>query len=298
MPASQAARQEAPLPPRFATSTVVPPDAFAADRSGALGALTWAVYASTWHRIRRGEGALLAINFSLILAHGAAFTARGGWQALVSVLAILVMYAFNDLYDAPVDWKNPKKDRALIAAWLEHRWTGVLATMSLKIVTLAVAFATLGVGAAAAVAAVMIVNVVYSTRLKGVPVADVVAVFVWGALYAAIVGAAPALVFLVGLMTGICHLFQALDDRTPDAANGIQTTAVRSADLSRNVLSALSLLLVGSLYGLLGPVAALTGVVPLAIFFAIPDAGTGWLFTKGYFAVVWLAVLGASGAGI
>ena len=45
-----------------------------------------------------------------------------------SVLAILVMYAFNDLYDAPVDWNNPKKDRALIATWIEHRYAGVLTT--------------------------------------------------------------------------------------------------------------------------------------------------------------------------
>jgi 4-hydroxybenzoate polyprenyltransferase len=132
--------------------------------------------------------------------------------------------------------------------------------------------------------------------LKGVPVADVAAVWVWGSLYAAIVAPAFAVTFLVGLMTGVCHLFQALDDRGPDAQNGIETTAVRSAALARNVLVALTVCLVASLYAGIGTAAAVTAVVPLAIFFAVDDAGIGWLLTKAYFAVVWLWFLGAHGA--
>jgi hypothetical protein len=163
-------------------------------------------------------------------------------------------------------------------------------------VTLALTFATLGTAATAAVAAVMVVNVVYSTMLKGVAVADVAAVWIWGSLYAGIVDPSFAVTFLVGLMTGVCHLFQALDDRMPDAENGIQTTAVRSASLSRNVLVVLTLCLVASLYGGIGVAAALTAVVPLAIFYAVADAGIGWLLTKAYFAVVWLWFLGAHGA--
>lgn len=291
MPASGAAKQDPYLPPRFApTATAVPV------QENVFAALGWAVASSTLHRIRRGEGALLAINLSLIVAHGDVFTIRGVMQAFVSVLAILVMYAFNDLYDAPVDWNNPKKDRALIRTWIEHRQAGVLATIVLKLVTLAIAYPALGATPTAAVAAVMVVNVVYSTMLKGVPVADVAAVWVWGSLYAAIVAPAFAVTFLVGLMTGVCHLFQALDDRAPDAENGIQTTAVRSAVLSRNVLVALSLLLVGILWSSLGAAAAVTGLVPLLIFFVVADAGVGWLLTKAYFAVVWLWFLGASGA--
>jgi 4-hydroxybenzoate polyprenyltransferase len=294
MPASGAVKRD-PLPPRFASIAAISASTYATE-SSVLAALGWAVASSTLHRIRRGEGALLAINLSLIVFHGALFTGRGLAQALVSLLAILVMYAFNDLYDAPVDWNNPKKDRALIRTWMAHRQAGVLTTVVLKLVTLALTFATLGSGATATVAAVMIVNVVYSTMLKGVAVADVAAVWIWGSLYAAIVDPSFAVVFLVGLMTGVCHLFQALDDRDPDAQNGIQTTAVRSASLSRNVLVALTLCLVASLYASIGVAAALTAVVPLAIFFAVADAGIGWLFTKAYFAVVWLWFLGAHGA--
>ncbi len=303
MPAFQAAlRGDPAVPSRRAVPTAVRGAAVAerarlrSARAGAVRTLTWAVAASTLHRVRRGEGALLAINLSLIAWRGDAATVHGLWQALVSTLAILVMYAFNDLHDAPVDWDNPKKDRVLTRAWIAHRRAGVRATFWLELVTLAIAYATLGAAPTAAAAAVMTVNVVYSTLLKGVPVADILAVWAWGSLYAAIVHPAFALVFLVGVMTGVCHLFQALDDRGPDAANGIATTAVRSPALSRNVLVVLVLVLSGALHGLLGVAAACTAVVPLVIYGAVGDAGAGWLLTKAYFAVVWLALLGSTGA--
>src|SRR5205085_11810449 len=101
---------------------------------------------------------------------------------------------------------------------------------------LGLAVATLGPRAAAAAAAVMIVNVAYSLLLKGAPIADIAIVWLWGALYAAIVSPSVALVFLVGVMTGVCHLFQALGDRDCDAANDIDTTAVHSATLARDAL--------------------------------------------------------------
>ena len=256
--------------------------------------LAWALVASTSHRIRRGEGALLAVNLSLIAVHGGA-VGRMVAAALVSVLAILVMYAFNDLWDAPVDWNNPKKDRRLIGAWMAHRRVGVRVTLALKVVTLVLAAALLGPHAAA-VAAVLIVNVTYSTWLKGVPIADVAAVAVWGMLYAAIVGAAPALLVVVGLMTAVCHVFQVLDDREPDAANGIRTTAVSSRTLSRDVLIACTVALVAIVLPYFGLVGALTAAVPLAIFFLVDEAGAGWLLTKAYFGVLWLALLGTAGA--
>jgi 4-hydroxybenzoate polyprenyltransferase len=137
----------------------------------------------------------------------------------------------------------------------------------------------------------MVVNVVYSTLLKGVPAVDVVVCGLWGAFYAAIVDPSPALMMLVGLMTAVCHLYQTLDDRVPDAANGIMTTAVRSAALSRNVLVALSALLFLALSPILGNPGALTAFIPLAIFFACDSPRIGWLLTKAYFGVMWLCVL-------
>jgi len=262
--------------------------------------LTWTVFAragiaSTVQRIQRGEGALLAINLSLIAAQGA------GWklavaQALVSGLTIALMYAYNDFYDAPADWNNPKKDRALISTYMEHRSRWLTAIFTLKFATVGLALAMLGTAPAAAVIGVMLVNLTYSHVLKGVPVLDVAWCGVWGTLYAAIVGAPLWMLLLVGLMTAICHLYQALDDRVPDAANGITTTAVRSPTLSRAVLVTLSALLFVVLREPLGAPWACSAAAPLALLFVGGSPATGWLLTKVYFGVVWLYLLGIAGA--
>ncbi len=276
---------------------------FAAATAGALpsapshpaAGLWWAGVASTLHRVRRGEGALLAVNLSLIAALAPPL-ARGVAEAVVSVLVLGLMYALNDLWDAPADVTNPKKDRSLVATYLAQRSLGGAAIVTLKLLTCAFAFATLGPRAALLVAAVMVVNVVYSTVLKGVPVLDVVWCGLWGALYAAIVTPSPRLIAVVALMTAVCHLYQTLDDRVSDAANGITTTAVRSPALSGAVLGILSLLVVLALRGPLGGAWAVTGLTPLALWAVAGNPITGWLLTKAYFAVVWLSLLGLTHA--
>ncbi len=259
--------------------------------SSTVLALGWAFAASTLHRVRRGEGALLAINLSLVAYHG-----LGLASALVSVLTIALMYAFNDLYDAPIDSNNPKKDRALIAVYLDHRRLAGLSILVLKLLTVGFALVTLGPRATVAAAGAMLANVIYSTLFKGAPVIDVAWCGLWGALYAAIVTASMPLLVLVGLMTAVCHLYQALDDRASDTANDITTTAVRSAALSRDVLVVLSVLLLVALRAPLGTAWAATAFIPL-VFFASTSARTGWLLTKAYFAIVWLSVLGLGRAG-
>lgn len=257
-------------------------------------ALVWAGAASTLHRIRRGEGALLAVNLSLIAVQAAAMPQVLA-ELAVSLLVLGLMYALNDLWDAPTDVNNPKKDPALIGVYLAQRRRGALAIVALKLATLALAAVTLGPRAALAVAAVMTVNVVYSTLLKGVPVIDVAWCGLWGALYAAIVSTDARLVIFVGLMTAVCHLYQTLDDRVSDAANGITTTAVRSRTLSTAVLIVLSAAVVLALRDPFG-LWALTGLLPLALYFAARRPLTGWILTKVYFGAAWLALLGLAHA--
>jgi 4-hydroxybenzoate polyprenyltransferase len=289
MPGPQPAQEGAYVPSALPSTSAVP---FVATRSGVAGALLWAGLASTLHRMRRGEGALIAINLSLIALHGESPVVL----TLISLLTMILMYAFNDLYDAPIDWENPKKDRSVIATYVEHRRAATVLLIALKIVTLLIALVALGPMAAAAVAGAMLVNVIYSAVFKGMPVVDVAWCGVWGAVYAAIVGAPVMLLVVVGLMTAICHLYQALDDRVSDAKVGITTTAVRSRTLSGAVLLSLSILMAAVLAGPFGPAAALTAFIPLALFFLMATARSGWLLTKVYFAAMWLALLGMPGA--
>ena len=290
MESPEAAERWAEVSPPFAGTV----DGLA-DTPGVVGALAWAGFASTFHRIRLGEGALLAVNASLIV-HAGTMGAVGLAQLAVSVLALALMYAFNDLYDAPVDTNNPKKDPTLIGIYLAHGWMAGRAILVASVLTTALALVTLGVHAATATAGVLLVNLIYSTRLKGVPVVDVVWCGLWGVLYAAIVSTQASLLLVVGLMTAICHLYQTLDDRAADAACAITTTAVRSPTLSRNVLAALSALLFLTLRPALGGFSAVTAGVPLLLYYLAASPRVGWLLTKAYFAVMWLALLGVASA--
>jgi len=254
-----------------------------------------AVAASLLHRIARGEGALLAINLS-ILAVGARPAGITLCAAIVSVLALVAMYAVNDLCDARDDLRNPKKDQDVVATYLEHRVAATLTCVALHAATIVLA-ATYDPRAALAAASVMLANLVYSLRFKGIPVVDVAWCGLWGTLYAAIVTADAQLLATVGVMTAICHLYQTLDDVGSDTASGITTTAVRSRALSTAVLAAACLLLTLTLHAPLGFAGALAvAAAPLAFLLLGVRPLTGWLATKGLFAAAWLVLLSLTDA--
>lgn len=257
-----------------------------------MSAVAWALWASTYNRARRGEGALLAVNASLAVTLPG--SAIGG--LLASVVTLALMYAFNDLYDARMDVNNPKKDKRLIQIYLEHERVAFGILLALKLLTIAVSWRGLSGMQTVAVAVVLVVNVIYSVFLKSTPVIDVIWCGVWGMAYAAIVSVEPTLLSVVGLMTAICHLFQTLDDRVADAANAIITTAVRSPALSRNVLIGLTGVLTAVLVGPFGILLAASAFAPLVIYFLEPEARIGWLITKAYFAVMWLGLLSVARA--
>lgn len=252
--------------------------------------LARAVAASLLHRIARGEGALLAIDLS-ILAVAARPTGATLALAAVCVLALTAMYAVNDLCDAREDRLNPKKDQEVVATWLEHRAAATMTCIALHVATLLLAL-TVDARAALAAGSVMLANLVYSMRFKGVPVVDVAWCGLWGTLYAAIVTSDVQLLVTVGAMTAICHLYQTLDDVGSDAASGITTTAVRSRALSIAVLAAACGMLVLVLRAPLGLGWSLAiATPPLAFLLLGVRPLTGWLLTKGLFAAVWLVLL-------
>jgi 4-hydroxybenzoate polyprenyltransferase len=252
--------------------------------------LVWALVAPTSHRMRMGEGALLAINLSLIVYQPAPMLARI-MGAIVSVLAIGLMYVLNDLHDAEDDRHNPKKDQRLVALYLKHRRLCYGLVFLLKAVTIALAALTLGSGVAAMVTAVFLVNIFYSTVVKGVPVIDVVTAGIWGGLYVAIVCVDARLVVLATLMTAVCHLYQALDDKDADTKTHVRTTAVASQRLSVIVFGVLSVLTFATMRSLLGAPLALTAIIPLALALALRNPRTGWLLTKLYYGIIWLVAV-------
>jgi len=275
-----------------ARGSAAEPRASAATVTGSpIALIAWAMAASTYHRFWLGEGVLIAINVSILFyrAVGVADLIAG---TVVSVLALGVMYAFNDAYDAVADRHNPKKNQRQVSVYIDYRRTSYRLIFGAKIVTVALAWALIGPASALATVAVMVVNFIYSTALKGVPIIDVAWCCVWGAAFAAVVLAPLDLMIMVGLMTAVCHLYQALGDRTADAQNQIRTTAVFSSSASAIVLFVFSALIGVLLRGPLGDMMALSAMIPFALFFLLRNTHLAWILTKLYYGVVWLSVLG------
>lgn len=249
-----------------------------------------AVCGSMLDRLRRLEGAVLAVNVSLLV-----IAPLEQWQKLgllfASGLTLVVLYAFNDFWDAEADRHNPRKNQALVDLHCRQRGA-ILFTLAFA-ATVAVLLALLAVGptAAAAVVGVMAINVAYSAVLKGVPVVDVGWCALWGGTFAAITLAPVKLLVVVGLMTAVCHVYQTLADREVDAANGVATIAVRSPRLVPVTLAALCTLLAVAFASNGHWVLALTTFTPLLPYFLISSRTVGWLSTKAYFGIVWILLL-------
>jgi 4-hydroxybenzoate polyprenyltransferase len=266
--------------------------ASAADLRVGVATVAWAHAAPLVNRFRRGEGLLLAVNLSIALAarpDAATFLA----QAVVSTVVITLLYLLNDVWDCRQDLNDPGKDQALVRFYVEHR-TSFLGLVALESVgAFLAALALLGPSSGIAVAAVLIVNLAYSTVLKGRAVVDVLVVGVWGAAAAAVPGHVPAsLLALVGIMTSICHVFQITRDRRIDDVNHIRTSAVAAPWLPA-VHLAIGCLAMGLVLGdLLGPAAAATAATPLLLRLVLRSNQAAWLLSKAYYAVIWLLALG------
>jgi 4-hydroxybenzoate polyprenyltransferase len=261
-------------------------------RAGAA-ALAWAHAAPLVNRFRRGEGLLLAVSLSVALAarpDGPTFLA----QALVCTAVMALLYLLNDVYDCRQDVSDPGKDQALVAFYVQRRepllW--LLAVEHAGAVLLALSL--LGRRSALAVAAVLLVNLAYSTILKGRAVVDVLWVAVWGAACAAVPGVEVpvSLLALVGIMTSICHVFQITRDRPVDDVNHVRTSAVAARWLPGVQLAAACAAMGLVLGDLLGPLAAASAAMPLVLRVLLRSNQAAWLLSKAYYGTVWLLALG------
>ncbi|PYQ07797.1 MAG: hypothetical protein DMF82_02925 [Acidobacteria bacterium] len=246
------------------------------------------------NRLWRGEGALLAVNVSIALA------ARPDPRTLlasvaVSTAVLVLLYMLNDVYDCHQDLHDAGKDQVFVRFCIRHRGLLFRLLGVEQAATVALALALLGARSAAAVAAVFLVNIAYSARLKGRAAVDVPWVALWGACYAMVPGVPLPLtvVALVGVMTSICHVFQITRDLPFDVVNHIRTSAVAVRWLPLAQLAAGCLVMGFLLHDLLGPVAALSAAVPILLRLTLRSNQAAWMMSKAYYGLIWLCVLGA-----
>ena len=243
-----------------------------------------------WERFLRGEGALLAINAAIVVFAGPPL-GTAALQLATSALVLALLYALNDWRDAEDDRRNPKKNQQLVETLVELRRPFLAWLVGLQVGLTVLAFAVLGAEVGCAVAAIFAVNVCYSWWLKGVPVADLLIVWAWGASYVAIVGPPWSVCVAVGLMTAIMHVFQIQEDRDVDAANHVVTTAVGWRHAAGGAVALLCAALYAVLIAPLGPWLALSAFVPLALQVLFADTAKAWMASRVYCGATVLAML-------
>jgi 4-hydroxybenzoate polyprenyltransferase len=257
------------------------------------------------YRLRRLEMANLAGALAIMLALRLPWpeiAVRGVFAFVLNVLAYLV----NDVVDLERDLASgraPEKTRFLAA----HENAALLAEAILFAILCAIAVwwspwllvpAVLGAG----------ICWFYTKRLKHVPIADVVAMALWGAAMP-LVAVPPdrmlgwVLIGELALFSACFELIQVLRDRESDAELGITTTAVRFG--AERTLSVLRItMVVAAIYAIL----TLHRFIGIALLIAPLLPATGdreryWNRVRLVFGLSWLAIIasialegGSSGA--
>ncbi len=281
------------LPPeRGAGSDMSPAASACAGAEASLAAqYLYLTFAPLWERFVRGEGALVAINAAILW-----FAQPGLYAGLIalglSFLVLAILYSFNDLHDAEADRNNPKKNPLLVTAFLQNQRAFYYYLGAVKLGLVLLTYLLLDARTAAAVFAVLVVNMLYSLWAKGVPLVDILLVAAWGAAYSAVASPPWRICLLVGVMTSVTHIFQMLSDREVDTKNRVKTTAVFSVAATTGMLAVVCAALALGLVPALGPVWSLTAFVPLALHLASLTTTTAWWLSRIYFGVTLIVALG------
>lgn len=270
-----------------------------ADRNGAPsshGRWVLALTTPLRSRIRRGEGQIVLVALALAVVQGVRPFELAALGALLTVL-LASLYAFNDVCDSDRDSRDPDKDRENAAFLSRHGRVAMAILVAVQLGLLGVAAVALPEGAALAVAVVVSVNAAYCLRLKGIPGLDVACAPLWGGAFAGIGaaagGAAPIPVLaLCGVMTTVCHLFQARRDVGIDTLNGVRTISVTTPRGVELLMAGCCVALAALLAALVHPVVGATAAVPFLLSRSPVSNERAWLGAKLWFGVVFLAVLG------
>jgi 4-hydroxybenzoate polyprenyltransferase len=245
------------------------------------------------YRLRRLEMANLAGALAIMVALRlplAEIAVRGVFAFVLNVLAYLV----NDVVDLERDLASgraPEKTRFLAehesaALFAEALLFGILCAIALWWSPWLLVPAVLGAG----------ICWIYTKQLKHVPIADVLAMTLWGAAMP-LVAVPPdsmlgwALIGELALFSTCFELIQVLRDRESDAELGITTTAVRlGAERTLNVLRVTMLFAAGYavliLHRYLGIALLIAPLLP-----ASGDPQRYWNRVRLVFGLSWLAII-------
>ena len=244
-----------------------------------------------WQRLKRQEGALLAIVASTLFFMGTALQTLVTLTAL-TLLTLSTLYLFNDLTDCIEDQNNPRKDQRYVSTLIEYRSRYWVWLALQKLLVLGLAWNQAGTEGACVVLAVFLINTSYSLKLKGIPYIDVIWVGLWGAAITAMAGLNQPIAsfILVGIMTAISHIYQVRLDAPVDNNHNVKTSAVLSHQTTEIQIMALCLgfgaILVQSNLSWL----SISAFAPW-ILGKYLKSNHAWVLARYYFGIIWLCYL-------
>lgn len=284
LPADGAARtQPAAVSARGAGATPAAERSTGAQLNGVRAALE-----PLLHRIRLGEGGLIGMT-----AWAAAWQTRDPivtvWVFAVTALLLASVYLFNDVSDRWIDAYNPKKVAHHRAPLLQYPRLFLALSILIHVVVCLLSWRMLGSFAGACAASLLFLNPFYSAFAKGVPALDVVTVGVMGGAVVGLATSDAGLLLLAAAMTAISHAFQTRVDVDADIAAGVHNSGTAPQPLRGAIWIALAIAFAVATYNRVGPVWALSAVVPYLLLSRSIAVNRAWGWVRVYFALLWIA---------
>jgi len=135
------------------------------------------------------------------------------------------VYIFNDLMDLESDKKHPEKYKRPLASGVINKSEGLVFSISLLIITITFAFLVLNLKVTAILLGYILLNILYSSILKNIPIVDISCIgigFVLRIFAGAIASAVQPSHWIV-IMTFLLALFLAIAKRRNDLIIRIKT---------------------------------------------------------------------------
>lgn len=243
-------------------------------------------------RIRLGEGGITLFNVThtWFATHNFVQTII---VLIISILVLCALYSFNDYWDRKADMLNPKKDQKFVLLINQNSNVFLFINFILKTVLLIAVYLTWGYWQLIFLFLLFVVNIIYSVKVKSIPIADIAIVCVWGAAITLFVPTIDIeLSIIAGIMTGIAHIYQMRSDKDIDAQNNVTTSISRFPKWAFFQQLVLCLVL-GVIFfffnqSLFMIASALT---PFLLYVFIHRNEQAWFYSRAYFAVAWIILL-------
>jgi 4-hydroxybenzoate polyprenyltransferase len=239
-----------------------------------------------------GEGGIALFNTVHCYAatHSIKLTAL---TTFISYLTLCALYGFNDYIDRERDAQNPKKHQPFVSLVKKYRQQFITLNLLLCILLLLFTFFCFGKLQSIYLLMLLVINALYSLRIKTIPFADIVIVGVWGAVITLGVPVINySLALAAGLMTGITHIYQMLSDKEVDKQTHVNTAITSYPNTAFLQVLLLCLCSCIALMALIQTCwIAATAMLPLCFYFLVKKNETAWLFSRIYFGIIWIVLL-------